>query len=226
MVNSTVSGNSAAGGGGIVNGASLNLINTIVAVNLAIDNPDCDGSPISLGYNLIGDTGGCGFAPITGDVVNLDPLLGPLQDNGGDTETHALLDGSPAIDAIPVADCNDIDGVPVTTDQRGVARPQGPASDMGAFELEPGAEAISFRALLTGEEALSAVETNAKGRFKARLDETGTELEYQVLVGRIRGVTAAHIHCAPFGENGAIGVTLFDDGPVDCWQPAKVGHFC
>ncbi len=77
------------------------------------------------------------------------------------------------------------------------------------------APATNFRTRLTGDEALSAVETDATGIFKARLDEAGTELEYVVLVGRIRGVSAAHIHCAPFGESGAIGVTLYDGGPVD-----------
>jgi hypothetical protein len=59
-----------------------------------------------------------------------DPLLGPLQNNGGPTLTHALLAGSPAIDAVPLADCSG-----VTDDQRGVLRPQGPACDIGAFEL-------------------------------------------------------------------------------------------
>ena len=86
---------------------------------------------------------------------------------------------------------------------------------MEAFELEPGAEATSFITLLNGDEALSAVDTDAKGMFRARLNEAETDLEFVLIVGRIRGVTAAHIHCAPFGESGAIGVTLFDDGPVD-----------
>ena len=219
LTNSTVTDNVAetGSGGGIRNiGTFAELVNTIIAVNSAASlGPDCFGAPISLGYNLIGDDTDCGYIAATGDLLNVDPLLGPLQDNGGPTFTHALLTGSPAIDAIPVADCNDIDGVPVTTDQRGVVRPQGPDCDMGSYELEPVIEATSFRALLTGEEALSAVETNAKGRFRARLNEAGTELEYQILVSRIRGVTAAHIHCAPFGEAGAVGVTLFDGGPVD-----------
>jgi hypothetical protein len=71
-------------------------------------------------------------------------MLGPLQDNGGPTETHALLPGSPAIDAIPPAECTyDDDGdpgtppVPLATDQRGVARPQGAGCDIGAFEAIP-----------------------------------------------------------------------------------------
>ena len=59
----------------------------------------------------------------------INPRLGPLQNNGGPTSTMALLAGSPAIDAGLV--------VPgVTTDQRGVFRPQGAAPDIGAFELQ------------------------------------------------------------------------------------------
>ena len=218
LANSTISGNTASDdGGGIDNVAGdIELVNSIIAVNTAAFGPDCSGSPTSLGYNLIGDDTDCGFTAATGDLINFDPLLGPLQDNGGPTETRALLGGSPAIDAIPVADCNDTDGNPVTTDQRDVVRPQGPACDIGAFELEPAVdEATMFSAWLSCDEALFAVETDAIGRFRARLNDAGTELEYQVLVGRIRGVTAAHIHCAPFGEGGAVGVTLFDGGPVD-----------
>ena len=76
----------------------------------------------------------CGFTG-TGDIVDTDPLLGPLQDNGGPTFTHALLPGSPAIDAVPVAECTDPDGNPLTMDQRGSHRPSGVGCDKGAFEL-------------------------------------------------------------------------------------------
>jgi uncharacterized repeat protein (TIGR01451 family) len=62
----------------------------------------------------------------SGNALGLDPLLGPLASNGGPTRTHALLAGSPAIDA---------GGGTLSSDQRGVARPQGLAPDIGAFEL-------------------------------------------------------------------------------------------
>ena len=55
-------------------------------------------------------------------------MLGPLADNGGPTQTHAVLPGSPAIDAIPAGDCV------VATDQRGIARPRDSGCDIGAFE--------------------------------------------------------------------------------------------
>ncbi len=75
--------------------------------------------------------------------------------------------------------------------------------------------ATRFNTQLTGDEEVPPVDTNAKGRFKARLDETQTELEYVLLVGRIRGVTAAHIHCGLFGEVGFGTVILYDGDPVD-----------
>ncbi len=80
----------------------------------------------SLGENVFTD-GTC--FPVGSDQVVADALIGPLADNGGPTLTHALLAGSPAVDAAPAAACP-------ATDQRGVTRPQGAACDAGAFELE------------------------------------------------------------------------------------------
>jgi hypothetical protein len=82
----------------------------------------------SLGHNLADDDS-CGFTEPT-DLVVADAMLGPLQDNGGPTETHDLLPGSPAIDA--GGNCP-----PPDTDQRGVTRPQGAACDIGAVEYLP-----------------------------------------------------------------------------------------
>ena len=133
LTNVTVSGNTAAVGispgvvGGIGNGGDATLKNTIVANNTP---DDCSGSITSAGHNLIEDTTGCTIGgDTTGNIIGFDPLLGPLQDNGGPTQTHALLAGSPAIDTGSSA-CP-----PPATDQRGVARPQGAACDIGAFEL-------------------------------------------------------------------------------------------
>jgi CSLREA domain-containing protein len=130
LTSSTVSGNTAPStGGGISNftGASATLKNTIVANSPS--GGDCSGIITSDGHNLDSD-GTCGLTG-TGDLSNTNPLLGPLADNGGPTQTHALLGGSPAIDA-GSPDCP-----PPATDQRGVARPQGAACDMGAYEHEP-----------------------------------------------------------------------------------------
>ena len=129
LTNSTVSGNSASSAGGISfwPGNTADLTNTIIAGNT---NSDCSLSPNSHGHNLDGD-GTCGLNA-TGDLSSTSPLLGPLQDNGGPTFTHALLSGSPAIDA-----GNDsVLGPPhnLTTDQRGIPRLQGIHVDIGAFE--------------------------------------------------------------------------------------------
>jgi hypothetical protein len=118
----------------IADDSYLVMKNTLLAGNSAPTGPDCSGSLYSYGYNLIQDTTGCSITgDETGNIYGEDPLLGPLQDNGGATFTHALLPDSPAIDA---ADFTDPFGNPVTEDQRGVARPQGPANDIGAYEAE------------------------------------------------------------------------------------------
>jgi hypothetical protein len=104
----------------------------IVGSLLAGDCNEGEGRPTSNGYNIESPGDTCGFDQLTDQVnVSADDLnLGPLADNGGGTQTHALLPGSVAIDAIPADMCE------VTEDQRGVDRPQGDACDVGAFELE------------------------------------------------------------------------------------------
>jgi hypothetical protein len=79
------------------------------------------------GHNVFTDAT---CAPVPTDGVVGDARLGPLADNGGPTLTHALLPGSPAIDAADAALCP-------ATDQRGVARPQGAGCDAGAVEATP-----------------------------------------------------------------------------------------
>ena len=88
----------------------------------------------NLGYNLIRTTTNFFISgPQGGNITGQDPLLGPLQNNGGSTQTRVLLTGSPAIDAGAPAGCTDDLGVPLTTDQRGYLRSGG--CDMGAFEF-------------------------------------------------------------------------------------------
>lgn len=104
----------------------IRLTNTIVARGGSFAN--CAGTSVSQGYNLADDQS-CGLAAV-GDQTNIDPHLGPLQLNGGTTATHALLPGSPAIDAGTNQGCP-------ATDQRGVVRPLGVACDIGAYERFP-----------------------------------------------------------------------------------------
>jgi hypothetical protein len=95
------------------------------------------GSVSSLGYNLSSDNGG-GFLTATGDQINTDPMLGPLQDNGGSTFTHELLSGSPAINAgDPNFDPNSFNPQMVY-DQRGTGfnRVVNGRIDIGAFEVQ------------------------------------------------------------------------------------------
>jgi fibronectin-binding autotransporter adhesin len=70
-----------------------------------------------------------------GDVVDAKLDLGPLANNGGPTQTIALGAGSQAIDAGDPSGCTDAEGNPLTVDQRGVSRPQGPRCDIGAYEV-------------------------------------------------------------------------------------------
>jgi CSLREA domain-containing protein len=139
LTNSTVVSNSATveGGGGIRQrgaDAVLSLGNTIVARNGAPTGPDVfdTGELVGASFSLIGDGSGSGITNTDGNQVGsasapIDPKVGPLANNGGPTQTHALLLGSPAIDAASTPDCP-------STDQRGVLRPQGPACDIGSFE--------------------------------------------------------------------------------------------
>lgn len=143
--NSTVSGNIAAVGGGIFGAVTLNsdtvsrntategigggiatagttatARNTIIAGNTG---SDFNGTLTSRGYNLIGDTtGGTGFRSDLGDLLNVDPLLGPLTDNGGPTLTHLPLSGSPAIGAADPNGCKDETEQVLTIDQRNQPR--------------------------------------------------------------------------------------------------------
>jgi len=136
--NSTLSGNSAGSGGGInSDGTNLYLYNTVIANSTG---GDCQigSASITASNNMIEDTGAnaCGLTNgVNGNIIGSDPNLGPLADNGGPTQTHALLVGSPAIDAGNATTCSN---APVSNkDQRGVTRPQGAACDIGAYEYGP-----------------------------------------------------------------------------------------
>ncbi len=132
VTNSTIAANTAPAGtgGGIYdeNGLSFTLRNTIVSGNTGgeIGGRVTPYVQSSNGRNVV--LGGCsGCLP---SDITANPLLGGLQDNGGDSHTHALLAGSPAIDSALAAHAP-------ATDQRGIVRPQGTAADIGAFEFTP-----------------------------------------------------------------------------------------
>jgi len=158
LTNCTISGNTAEGGGAILVKGQVELVHCTITENtaeiatngggvyvrgvfsytntlIANNHPggDCTAERSLTGsqpggtigtnvHNLVGG-GGCE------SEYSGDPLLDVLADNGGNTQTHALLHGSPAIDAV---ECD------LATDQRGASRPQGAACDIGAFEVQPG----------------------------------------------------------------------------------------
>jgi Putative Ig domain len=173
--NSTISGNLANEGGGVSNGlycgfynyggANLSLNNTLIVGNEAAVAPEIENvtecpSPFRCvpntvranNFNLFGTNGNAGvtgFTPGPTDIVPGVPLaqiLGPLQNNGGSTETHALIAGSPAVDTGHPGGCRDSQGALMVTDQRGFARHVDGNNDgtvrcdIGAFEY--GAESV------------------------------------------------------------------------------------
>ena len=132
LTNSTLSGNSANDGGEIyMADNAVTLISSIVANSPSGGN--CNGPYATDGGNNLDSDGSCGLNGPT-DKNKVDPQLGPLQANGGPTQTMALASTSPAINAIPPGTngC----GTTITTDQRGVPRPEGFGCDMGAYEYE------------------------------------------------------------------------------------------
>ncbi len=153
ITNSTISGNTAAIGGGFFHsGGTVTVTNSTISDNsgdpnlgggyynasgivylratILADNPsgdNCQGTATeSLGENISDDISYCNLIQ-TGDMPETDPQLGPLQDNGGPTETHMPGDGSPAIDGAP--------SCPTAVDQTGTERPQGSACDIGSVEV-------------------------------------------------------------------------------------------
>ncbi len=136
VTGSTFSGNSAPNGGGIYSetDGSITLGLSVVANNTAPTGPDLNLSFGDFGGNVIskidGSTGisnGVNNNRTGTSAAPLDAKLGPLANNGGPTQTFALLPGSPAID---IRACSS----GLTTDQRGVSRPQGAACDSGSYE--------------------------------------------------------------------------------------------
>ena len=135
LLNSTVTGNSAAICGGVC-GGTVEIGNTILNANAS---GNIDGTVTSHGYNISSDDGG-GHLNGPGDQINTDPLLGPLRNHGGPTLTHVPLRGSPAIDA-----GNPSFAPPPDHDQRGACflRVFGPRIDVGSVETQPRPQCVT-----------------------------------------------------------------------------------
>src|SRR5205823_1158570 len=143
-----------------------------------------------------------GFGPgddSTGFITGQDPKLGPLGDNGGPVLTEALLAGSPAIDAGSPGGGNSC----VTTDARGIARPQGPRCDIGAFELQPGggggagtpATCNGKTATITGTAGANKIKGTKKADVIAALGGNDT----------VSGLKGNDIVCGGAGKDRLIG---------------------
>lgn len=132
LESSTISENSADFGGGVYIYGTLNFSNTIIANSIG-GGDDCYVWTAGTGvigtntHNLVGD-GSCSNGGT--NLFSGDPKLGPLADNGGPTQTHALRANSPAIDTGNCASAENFD-------QRGEPRPIGLSCDIGAFEFNP-----------------------------------------------------------------------------------------
>jgi Ca2+-binding RTX toxin-like protein len=155
--NSTIVGNSATlTGGGVFSYGSDNpggdddtvfVSSSIIAGNSAPDGPDLwldatTPSPFAIGFSLIGTTSGADVdqSPAGSNLIGVDPQLGPLQDNGGPTQTRVPAVGSPAIDAgVANGLSTDQRGAPRTFDAANVANRAGSdGTDMGSVEVLPG----------------------------------------------------------------------------------------
>ena len=195
LLSCTVAFNSNTRGGGVFNsstGTTFNVQNTIIAQNTATNRgPNGDGTFVSQGFNLIGNVGNNGVMNgftngTNGDIIGtnvspINPLLNPLANNGGPTQTHELQSASPAID-------KGNGGFGSVTDQRGNQRfidipqvptpPGGNGSDIGAYEFSaPTAAAVEIkgRVLVRGRIGLrNAVVTLFDDRGEMQTVRTGT----------------------------------------------------
>jgi hypothetical protein len=147
LTNSTLTGNSAAVAGGIVNtvAATMEITNTLVAGNTDTGgNPDIGANLTSHGHNLIGNATGNG-PWLASDLTNVVAKLGPLTNNGGPTQTIAPQAGSPAIGAGDATVCaSNAGNIPVGGhDQRGMPRLQS-VCDIGAYQVQTHLTVVPF----------------------------------------------------------------------------------
>jgi CSLREA domain-containing protein len=183
--NTTDSDNDSFGnGGGIAIGsiATVTFQNTIIAGNFDNSNPglvipDCSGVLTSEGYNLIQSDFGCGITgDTTGNRINQDAALDPLQNNGGPTFTHALQITSEAINTGNPAGCRDHNGDLLDTDQRGYVR--NGRCDIGAFEYGSAGTPTPTNTLLpaTASPTATATATPPADYLPLILDEAGSSV--------------------------------------------------
>jgi len=171
IANSTFGGNASENGGAVFAQGSTRITNSTFAGNSAPQGAAVYGGGATLQNTIVAETGSgcfsttnggnnldegtsCGFGAANGSISGQPARLGPLANNGGPTQTRALLGGSAAIDAGDNAACA---AAPVNaTDQRGIPRPQGLRCDIGAYEVGPPNPAPTITGLATAPSPLVA----------------------------------------------------------------------
>jgi CSLREA domain-containing protein len=215
VTNSTVSGNTGFGAGGICNFGSATVIlkNTIVANNTG---GNCAGAIVNAGYNL--DSGStCGFGSNNFSMSNTNPKLSSLANNGGPTQTMALLAGSPAIDTGNASFCSSspVNGV----DQRGVTRPKGAGCDIGAYEYNgtfwdvP----LNYWAWDYVERLYAAGITGGCATSPLQYCPEATVTRAQMSIFLLRGIHGSSYNPPPVGSS-----TGFADVPTTYWAAAWI----
>jgi CSLREA domain-containing protein len=211
VINSTLSGNSGGfGRGGISNSGSGGSATTTIGSTLlkagasGANITNNDGTITSDGYNLSSDaaggdpttTGPGGFLNGTGDIRNTNPMLGPLQDNGGPTFTHELLTGSPAID-------QGNNFTTSATDQRGPGFDRtfnnlsidnadgGDGTDIGAFEVQN--TPPSFTSVATVTRQQGSPSSNSQIATVTDAETPAGQLTVSVVLPLPTGITVTNI---------------------------------
>lgn len=218
--------NGGTGGGIYVNSTTrVVVVNTLIARNTQMNTPtadDCHGTLELYGWNLLTSLEGCSF---TGNgntsraTINADSI-GPLQDNGGPTLTHALPGTSGAVDTTSDQGCIDETGAALTTDQRGKPRPADGNNDsfarcdVGAFELQANTPPVA------NPQSLNARQAEAKPITLTASDADGDPLTYTVASqpahGTLSGVAPNLTYTSTAGFSGDDHFTFkVNDGVAD-----------
>jgi hypothetical protein len=223
LTNMTITSNTSASAGGGLEAnhiyARVNMTNTLIAGNTAVTEPDCDNSGnATASYNLIRQSSHCAGVTngINGNQVGtaaspLNPIIGTLANNGGSTLTHALLVGSPAIDA-----GNPTQATCPATDQRGTVRPAFTRCDIGAYEYNGAASPLpqisslnpSSRMVGSGAFTLTVNGSNFIPSSTARWNGS-----YRTTTYINAGQLTVQILSSDISSLGTIPVTVFNGPP-------------
>lgn len=224
------------GGGLFVSVGALSLANTIIANNTASSgNPDVSGAITSSDHDLIGNTSGSsGFSTSNGDLLNVNPDLGPLQDNGGTlvgtggvpigidsftqpapNVTMALLAGSPAIDA------GDSNAAPGATDERGYGRIVGKAIDIGAYEY--GATPYTTDPSVSGY-TLSTVSASRQITYNLVVSNDGSSSQSNVTLADVLPDDTTLVSWTPATGWSSSAPSAGSGGTVSAWIASLAGN--